>query len=463
MTAAASRGEVKAGWGDAEPPAAVEPASQRVIRGDVLEVLPTLPSGSAQAAITSPPYWGLRDYGVRPRIWGGDPDCHHRWGEAERGKRGDLLPAEKSSSRGRLGRDRRPDGGAGLKGGRFCGRCGAWKGCLGLEPEPDLYVEHLVAVMREVRRCLRPDGTLWLVLGDSFAANRTYQVPDSIGTDPGGELAMRVPADLKPKDLVGIPWRVAFALQADGWWLRSDVVWHKPNAMPESVGDRPTRAHEFVFLLAPSRRYFYDGFAVREPDKGGRSGNGYARPERLSYRDQAGPRGQSRQWVGGGGRNRRSVWSIPTQCFGGEHFATFPEALVEVCLLAGTSPVSCRRCGAPWRRVVSSRRLLDGRHELSGSWTEASRRGRSGRALLATGYGHERVKVERQTIGWEPSCEHDDPGGRCAVLDPFAGAGTTGITAARHGRDFIGVELSGAYARIARRRLREAGEQEGRA
>ena len=430
-----------------------------MIGGDVLEVLPTLPAGFAQAAITSPPYWGLRDYGVRPRAWGGDPSCRHRWGPAERGRRTDMLPADEGSSRSRLGRDSR-QGGAGLAGGRFCQRCSAWKGCLGLEADPGLYVEHLVLVMREVRRCLRPDGTLWLVIGDSFAAARSYQVPDSIGHDPGGDLPIQVPPDLKAKDLVGIPWRVAFALQADGWWLRSDVVWHKPNAMPESVRDRPTRAHEFVFLLSPSARYHYDAFAVREPDKGGRSGNGYARAERLSYRDAAGPRGQARQWVGGGGRNRRSVWSIPTQCFKGAHFATFPEALAEVCLLAGTSPVACRSCGAPWHRVVSSRRLLDGAHELHGSWTTENRRGRSGRALQPTGYGHERVKVERETIGWEPSCPHKDPGARCAVLDPFAGAATTGLVAARHGRDFVGVELSGAYARMARRRLREAGGEE---
>lgn len=433
-------------WAGVEQPPALVPASQRVIRGDALEVLPTLPPGFAQAAITSPPYWGLRDYGVRPRVWGGDPDCRHRWGEAGRGRRGDLLPAERSV------RSSRRQAADGLKGGCFCRRCGAWKGCLGLEPEPDLYVEHLVAVMREVHRCLRPDGTLWLVLGDSFAANRTYQVPDSIGVDPGGKLAIRVPAALKPKDLVGIPWRVAFALQADGWWLRSDVVWHKPNAMPESVRDRPTRSHEFVFLLAKSRRYFYDDFAVREPDGGFSSGNGYRRPHRLSY----GERGQGRRWHPGGGRNRRSVWSIATQCFGGEHFATFPEALVELCLLAGTSPAACRRCGAPWRRVVSSRRLLDGRREIGGGWTDETAEARSGRAPKPTGYGHWRVRVERETAGWEPGCEHDDPGARSAVLDPFAGAATTGLLAARHGRDFVGVELSGAYARIARRRLRDA-------
>jgi DNA modification methylase len=449
--------------------------------GDALDVLAGLPAGLAQTCITSPPYWGLRDYGVAPRVWGGDPGCRHRWGSGERGRRSDLLPSEQSSSTGRLGRDAR-QGQAGLQGGCFCGRCGAWKGCLGLEPDPDLYVSHLVDVLREVRRVLRDDGTLWLVLGDSFAgagpSGATYDSKTTRrraagnGVDGAFRVSKRLgergldyskkrpvpPPGLKPKDLVGIPWRVAFALQADGWWLRSDIIWAKPNAMPESVLDRPTRAHELVFLLAPSRRYFYDAEAVREPDQARRSGNGYKRRERLSYGGGEEARGQDFEWVGGAGRNRRSVWTVPTQCFKGAHFATFPEALVEPCLLAGSSPAACRACGAPWRRIVDARRLLDGEREIKGSWTEADKL-QSGRALQATGFGHWRVEVRRQTVGWEASCEHDDPGGRCTVLDPFAGAATAGIVAARHGRDFVGVELSGNYARMARRRLRDAQER----
>lgn len=407
------------------PPPCLRPPSLDVRRGDAIDVLPELPAGFAQACVTSPPYWGLRDYGVPVRTWGGDADCRHSWAGGGR-----------SSGRG-----------------RFCRRCGAWQGCLGLEPDPDLYVEHLVAVLREVRRALREDGTLWLVIGDSFVGSRTYQVPDSIGRDSGSRIGSRVPAGLKPKDLVGIPWRVAFALQADGWWLRSDTIWQKPNAMPESVRDRPTRAHEYVFLLAKSGRYFYDAEAVREPDRGRRSGNGNARPARLSYGGSEAPRGQADEWVGGAGRNRRSVWTIPTQCFRGAHFATFPEALVEPCLLAGTSPAACSICGAPWRRIVDARRLLDGKHEIRGGWTDAEAL-RSGRSLKATGYGHWRVEIRRRTVGWEPSCEHDAPGARCAVLDPFAGAGTTGIVAARNGRDFLGVELSASYARLGRDRVR---------
>lgn len=415
----------------ATPPPMHGEASAHVLAGDALDVLAGLPDGLAQTCITSPPYWGLRDYGVAPRVWDGDPGCRHRWDSGGRGH----------------GKE---------QGGCFCSRCGAWKGCLGLEPDPDLYVSDLVAVLREVRRVLREDGTLWLVLGDSFAANRSYQPRDRTRGETGEPSPERAQGAPKPKDLVGIPWRVAFALQADGWWLRSDIVWAKPNTMPESVTDRPTRAHEFVFLLTKSPRYFYDAEAVREPDKGRRSGNGFKRPERLSYGGGEEARGQDLEWVGGAGRNRRSVWTVPTQCFKGAHFATFPEALVEPCLLAGSSPTACRTCGGPWRRIVDARRLLDGKKEIKGGWTKADNL-HSGRALEATGYGSSRVEIRRRTIGWEPTCGHDDPSARCTVLDPFAGVATTGIVAARHGRDFLGIELSGSYARMARRRMREAG------
>jgi DNA modification methylase len=414
--------------GELPPPPEGNPR-RRLICGDAPDVLATLPAGTAHACVTSPPYWGLRDYGVPPRVWDGAPDCRHRWEPAHRGE--------------------------------FCGRCGAWRGCLGLEPTPDLFVEHLVAVLREARRVLRDDGTLWLNLGDSFAASRTYQVPANIGRDSGTSVGSRVPPNLKPKDLIGIPWRVALALQEDGWWLRSDIVWEKPNAMPESVNDRPTRSHEFIFLLSKSRRYFYDAEAVREPDKGGRAGNGYVRPQRLSYGGESAPRGQDEGWVGGAGRNRRSVWTVATQCFKGAHFATFPEGLVEPCILAATAPTACSVCGAPWRRIVESKRLIAGESAPSGRQS-AGEGLRTGRAGSPSWVHAGKVLNHRETVGWEPSCRHDDPGSRCVVLDPFAGMATTGIVAERLGRDFIGVELSPTYAQMARARLAEKEPPSGR-
>jgi DNA modification methylase len=383
--------------------------SWRIEHSDALSLLRELPDDWAQTCITSPPYWGLRDYGLRPSTWGGTPRCRHAWGPAQRGKRSDLLPTERTRSDGRLDLDGR-QGQAGLLGGRFCQRCEAWQGCLGLEPTPELYIEHLLTVLGEVRRVLRPDGTLWLVLGDSYAAARSYQVPDRRRGTPVPPGASCIPAGVKAKDLVGIPWQVALALRAQGWWLRSDIVWAKPNPMPENVRDRPTRAHEYLFLLTKQPRYFYDAHAIREPDTGRCSGNGYARPGRLTYRDRRGERGQHEQWRGGRARQRRSWWTVTARGYPGAQ-AVFPEKLIEPCVLAGTAPTACGVCGAPWKR-------------------------------------HSTIEEE-----WQPGCMHNDGSGRCLVLDPFCGSGTSGAVAHRLGRDFLGIELSAATARLARRRL----------
>lgn len=246
--------------------------------GDNREVMRTLPDESVQCVVTSPPYWGLRDYGT--------------------------------------------------------------PGQLGLEPTPDEYAAAMVDVFREVRRVLRRDGTLWLNLGDSYAASGRGTGGNRVETSPKQRTntgsyfsdAARADHGVKPKDLVGIPWRVAFALQADGWFLRSDIIWAKPNPMPESVTDRPTKAHEYLFLLAKSERYLYDADAIAETSTG-RTDVG-----RMSFRADIGSGGVWRDEDRTGDvstRNRRSVWTIATKPYAGAHFATFPEALVEPCILAG--------------------------------------------------------------------------------------------------------------------------------
>lgn len=237
--------------------------------GDVREVLGLMPESSIQAVVTSPPYWGLRDYGV--------------------------------------------------------------EGQLGLEATPDEYVERMVEVFRGVRRVLRDDGTLWLNLGDSYCStdkwgggvggNTGKHTVASDGSVPSWAVRKRrQPYGLKPKDLVGIPWRVAFALQADGWYLRSDIIWSKPNPMPDSVRDRPTRSHEYIFLLSKSKRYYYDAAAVREPAAASKNS--------ASYFGTGGD---------GGKRNRRTVWSVATKPYTAAHFATYPPALIEPCILAGAN------------------------------------------------------------------------------------------------------------------------------
>ena len=250
---------------------------------DVLEGLASLAEESIQCCVTSPPYWGLRDYGVAGQI--------------------------------------------------------------GLEHTPGEYVARMVEVFREVRRILKTDGTLWLNLGDSYnAAGRVghgtrqgYKQGTNRASANGSDHTRPSDESLKPKDLVGVPWRVAFALQADGWYLRSDIIWHKPNPMPESVTDRPTKAHEMLFLLAKSERYHYDAEAIKEPATDtGRANGRDGRVEDLSARPpNSSPRTLRRLDYSQRGRNKRSVWTIPTEPFPEAHFATFPQALIEPCIKAG--------------------------------------------------------------------------------------------------------------------------------
>jgi len=222
-----------------------------------------------------------------------------------------------------------------------CGKCGAIKTDrqIGLESSPGEYVDKMVSVFAEVRRVLREDGTLWLNLGDSYANDGKW------GGRTGGKHAAALHASpigrnkkhtgLKPKDLIGIPWRVALALQDDGWYLRSDIVWSKPNPMPESVNDRPTKSHEYIFLLAKSERYYYDSEAVKEPAIGKPSGNTLRKHRPTQQSVLRGNQCGSVPWVGGETRNRRSVWTVTTIPFRGAHFATFPPQLITPCILAG--------------------------------------------------------------------------------------------------------------------------------
>ena len=255
----------------------------RVIFGDCRDTMRNLAAQGVrvQCCVTSPPYFGLRDYGH--------------------------------------------------------------PGQIGLEQTPEQYITAMVEVFRCVRDLLADDGTLWLNIGDSYAANRAYQVPSTKGgpkhsdSQSAGGKGSTVPDGMKPKDLIGIPWMLAFALRADGWYLRQDIIWHKPNPMPESVRDRCTKAHEYLFLLAKSERYYFDHAAIQEPETmkpqnrlTPRKANPDAKVHGMpAYRQQEGG-------TGGGMRNRRSVWSVNTAPYGGAHFATFPPALIEPCILAGS-------------------------------------------------------------------------------------------------------------------------------
>jgi DNA modification methylase len=320
-------------------PPAIDDGDVRIWQGDVIDCLREMPDGIAQTCVTSPPYWGLRDYGA--------------------------------------------------------------DGQIGLEATPDEYVARMVDVFREVRRVLRDDGTLWLNLGDSYAAARggTYQPAETLaggvsGRMANGERTNRGRGDgyqpsrdaarfgLKHKDLIGIPWRVAFALQADGWYLRSDIIWAKPNPMPESITDRPTKAHEYVFLLSKSAKYFYDAEAIKEDAYTGGYARFSTRRARAIGREPSGNEKSGDKVKRADTRNARSVWQIATKPYSEAHFATFPPELPERCIKAGS------RAGD-------------------------------------------------------------------TVLDPFMGSGTTAWVARNLERHAIGVELNPEYVEIAARRLQQ--------
>jgi DNA modification methylase len=310
----------------------------------------------------------------------------------------------------------------------ICGICGAVRidNQIGLEKTPEEYVAKMVEVFREVKRVLRDDGTLWLNLGDSYAANRTYQVPDGKYKDVGNDKKSEIPEGLKPKDLVGIPWRVAFALQADGWYLRSDIIWSKPNPMPESVTDRPTKAHEYVFLLSKKAKYYYDADAVREPlqecsiERAKYGWNGtmvFDESGKETYRSQPDPVDKmGERWSPSTGRNRRTVWEIATQPTPEAHFATFPEALVEPCIKAGTSERGCCPvCGAGWERVVEKESppmevytKTNVKEDVGDFIYKARKDG------IKVGYGQKYQNWRNDnpplTTGWQPTCtcSHDE-------------------------------------------------------
>ena len=605
-------------------------------QGDVIEQLRLMEPASVHCVVTSPPYWGLRDYGTSE--WeGGDASCNHK-----RIQGGITNHAQEPWPGG------------------VCGHCGATSvnRQIGLEPTLELYVEHMVEVFREVWRVLRKDGSLWLNIGDAYAASGGAHA--SHHANPGlskswqrngvphwGQLGQpgnyQAPSDLKPKDLIGLPWRVAFALQADGWWLRSDIVWHKLNPMPESVRDRPTRAHEYVFLLTKSgsstywthrelpgtrsqpgpdyrwvdqatgiehetepadwsdelidcpdcggdgeivftsgqasmfdgpptlvkicsrcnaddtetpgqiprwkhinlwrsHDYFWDADAIQEPSITGDTRRPYGskgawdldgRPASQQHGGQLRngakvdkQHGHSRRHDGFNdrwdhmskaeqqamGANKRTVWSIATQGFPGAHFATFPEKLVEPCILAGTSERGvCGVTGDPWERVTerndtphdgntesqyktgsAANRLALARQAArergeeyvqrvtttgwqptcGAPWercversteydhvTTAPGKSKDGPYASQTGNGsgthdiRHGVYSRSETTGWRPTCDHDAEPVPATVLDPFCGSGTTGVVVLRHGRSFIGIELNPEYVEMARERI----------
>ncbi len=424
-----------------------------ILTGDAIEQLRTLQDESVQCCVTSPPYWGLRDYGTA--AWeGGDDDCDHkysvsspynenfneRWGNASGAKKQESERHEVSYK-------------------SDCGKCGARRidSQLGLEKTPEEYVAKMVAVFREVRRVLRKDGTLWLNLGDSYghgtSADRQQSTNPGVGANCPEAQNSVGRNGLKPKDLIGIPWRVAFALQADGWWLRSDIIWAKPNPMPESVTDRPTKSHEYLFLLTKASSYFYDAEAIKEKAVEGldlgilrsiKAANGQGPTDRASIDKRLATGIDIREGNPTGNRNKRSVWTVATAPYPEAHFATYPPDLIKPCIMAGTSAKGCcAKCGAPWERIVKT-------NNPSKEFNTGDDERYAG--MKNMGGNHQTAR----TLGWQPTCKHQLGAGwmvePCTVLDPFSGSGTTGMVALELGRKAVLIELNPKYCDLIRQR-----------
>ena len=394
------------------------------LHGDCRDTLKTIPDGSVHCCVSSPPYWGLRSYLPKDH-----PDKHRE---------------------------------------------------IGQEKTPEAFVQTMVEVFREVRRCLHDSGTLWLNLGDSYAyemrggsLSQYKEVQSGRYSPQGGKTDDTMKsqhfeprkaslAGLKPKDLCLIPWRVVMALQADGWWVRSVIVWHKKSCMPESVTDRPTNSWEPIFLLAKSARYFYDAEAVKEPSDYPELAG---KPQKVDYRaSDALPNGVQSDSVviRSSTRNQRNVWSLGPEPFSEAHFATFPTEIPRRAILAGTSARGCcPKCLTPWERQVETKSI--NRTELPKDHPEyrPSRYvGKYDGSQTVAIAGERRGQYsESRTVGWQPGCkcEGDWSGSSmwrhqkpldpipCTVLDPFGGSGTTGAVALELGRNAILCELNDDY------------------
>ena len=390
--------------------------------------------------------------------------CSHEWTDK-------TISFTAASGSEKQATNQGANGVAGICG--ICGICGAWRGAFGLEPTIEMYVAHTLEILRECRRVLRPDGVLFWNLGDSYHSDRGYGgdlKPSDLQLSNHGSLRGKdtfMPNrhkqnQLKPKDLCLIPARVAIAAQGDvsvrngkqeAWWIRSMIIWTKPNPMPESVTDRPTDAYEHILMLTKSERYFWDADAVRKNVTGGTHSRGTG---------DGGPKAQQRGsyegWTDGtrevlSSRNLRNVWDFATQPYPEAHFATFPEELPRLCIRAATSERgACSSCGAPWERICARQVRLESGSGKAGNYPVGKMAGES-----QVRDGHD-VRmgpcVDSKTIGWSPTCRCPGQHGRtspCVVLDPFTGSGTTGKVAMELGRKFVGMDL--AYHELSRERI----------
>ena len=414
---------------------------------------------SVNCVVTSPPYFGQRDYGTAEWV-GGDARCDH-------------LPHNQPGPNATAGNTLALLGRTPYK--KMCKKCGAVHvdNQIGLEGSPDEYVEAICRVFDEVWRVLRDDGTVWLVIWDSYAGSGKglYADGTSHGTDGDKQktnagsigVSFQGKSNLKPKDLIGIPWRVAFALQERGWWLRQDIIWSKLNPMPESVTDRCTRSHEYIFLLTKSARYWYDNEAIKEDsvtDENSKASmmfgpvNGKNNTSEKAHAVEVG-----HKWHYEPKRNKRSVWTVATRPYPGNHYATYPADLIEPCILAGCPETVCAECGAPYERVVEVDRTQKNRRYRD--WRDIGWEKDENNRAKNTGNPVQCINPRAPTVvtlGFQPTCSCNADTRPGIVLDPFVGSGTTCLVARKHRRHAIGLDLNFDYLNTnARERLAYGG------
>lgn len=452
-------------------------AVNRIHQVDVRAGLAKLPDESVDCVMTSPPYWAKRDYQLQPSIWGGDPKCKHDWVPATRRTKNPhhttRMSKFKRSNKGSIQFVEQK----GARTGEFCVKCNAWKGCLGLEPTVALYIAHLVEVFAGIKRILKPTGTVWVNLGDTYAGSwgnyRTHRQAASGGNAHSkskqlsrlGSMdeAIRPPSSIRQsvrkKSLCLIPMRFVLAMADQGWLVRNVIVWHKPNRMPESIKDRFSTSWEYLIMLVKSPRYYFNLDAVRIPHKTASkaatiSTNAKDRPNPYIRTGRLPPRGGEPNAYHPIGKNPGDCWSITTKPCPGAHFAVFPDTLCERPILAGCPTHVCIRCGTP-RREFAKRTLNPQAFNIRGRDVKNKR------------FGHiDRVASQEEVNGYSGPCESSGKplvlsgGCRCSagfepglVLDPFAGSGTTALVASRLGRRYLGFELNDDYIKLARKRI----------
>jgi site-specific DNA-methyltransferase (adenine-specific) len=419
----------------------------KIYCGNTLDVLKTFPDESINCCVTSPPYWALRDYGTDGVIWDGDADCEHEWGTSikqDKNWRGGTTNPEVSPKMATKGKTNFAE--VPISYSNFCIHCGAWKGQLGLEPDFNLYIKHLCDIFDEVKRVLRKDGTCWVNLGDTYGGN------NSRGSNGGragfGNEREGIFSRFESKNLCNIPSRFSIEMQNRGWILRNKIIWHKPNCMPSSVTDRFTVDFEEIFFFVKNKKYWFEQqfepWQDNNPNDINRAINGHKKYNgKFKDEDKKGSFAFSESKVAGDprkGRNKRTVWKIPTQPFPDAHFAVFPEKLVETPIKAGCPKDICTKCGKPREKIIETKNNERTKKIGTGQDTDEGTKGRAGK-----------MEIISETY---TKCDCNAPFVPGIVLDPFMGSGTVALKALKENRRFVGIEINPKYIDMANERIR---------